>query len=148
MGAQAEREEKARPAVPGRHCRVVRRAGLMPRPAEHKEAGSAQVEARDRSRCRAPARLEGEASAHWGQQRGLSLKHAPPGGPRGVLPQLYANPTPVSEAALNGTAGMWALGGHRAQWGLHPASGLHVGTTPQGPGGLGSVVAASPAPTR
>ena len=140
MGAQAERGEKARPAVPGRHCRVVRRAG-------HKEAGR-QVEARGRSRCRGPARLEGEASAHWEQQRGLSLKYAPPGRPSRRPPPALRQPHPsVREAALNQTAGIWALSGHRAKSGLHTAPGLHVGTAPQGPGGLGSVVAASPAPT-
>lgn len=128
MGAQAEREEKARPAVPGRHCRVVRRAG-------HKEAGSAQVEARGRSCRRGPARLEGEASAHWEQQTGLSLKHAPPGRPSRRPPPALRQPHPsVREAALNGTTGMWALSGHRAQSGLHTASGLRVGTAPQGPG--------------
>lgn len=140
MGAQAERGEKARPAVLDRHCRVVRTAG-------HKEAGR-QVEARGRSCRRGPARLEEEASAHWEQQRGLSLKHAPPGRPSRRPPPALRQPHPsVREAALNRTAGMWALTGHRAKSGLHTAPGLRVGTAPQGPGGLGSVVAASPAPT-
>ena len=62
-------------------------------------------------------------------------------------PSSTPTPPSVREAALNRTAGMWALSGHRAKSGLHTAPALRVGTAPQGPGGLGSVVATSPAPT-
>ena len=62
----------------------------------------------------------GEVSAHWGLQKSLSLKHAPPGrSSRCPSPTLHQPHPKVRGAALNRAAGMWGLRGRRALPGLH-----------------------------
>lgn len=71
--------------------------------------------------------------AHWGLQKGLSLKHAPPGRSSRCPPPTLRQPHPrVREAALHGAAGMWGLSGCRAQPGLYACLWPPCGRHPQG----------------